>query len=141
MARHIHLQPHLSVEELERRYRRAADPVERSRWQLLWLLGRGQTATAVAETTGYSPYWIGQIAKRYNEHGPEGVADRRHQWPGGKPLLSEEQQEELRQALVGPAPDGGLWTPQAVAEWIGQRLGHPVRYQLGWDYLRRLKTR
>src|SRR5262249_7435078 len=141
MARHIHLPPHLSVEELERRYRRAADPVERSRWHLLWLLARGQTATAVAETTGYSAYWIGQIAKRYNEDGPEGVADRRHQWPGGKPLLSEEQQEELRQALAGPVPDRGHWTPQAVAEWIGQRLGRPVRYQLGWDYLRRLKTR
>src|SRR5262249_44982721 len=67
-------------------------------------------------------------------------ADRRHQWPGGKPLLTQEQQEELRQALAGPVPDGGHWTPQAVAEWIGQRLGHPVRYQLGWDYFRRPKT-
>jgi transposase len=32
----------------------------------LWQLARGQTATQIAETTGYSRYWIGQIAGRYN---------------------------------------------------------------------------
>jgi len=69
MARHIHLEAHLSVEELGRRYRRATDPVERSRWQMLWLLGQGQTAQQVAAVRGYSAYWIGQIAQRYNRQG------------------------------------------------------------------------
>lgn len=48
MARRIHLAEHLSVDELGQRYRRAGDPVERSRWQMLWLLGQGQTAQQVA---------------------------------------------------------------------------------------------
>ena len=78
MARRIHLQPHLSVAELERRYRSAHDPNERTWWQILWLLSQGHTAVAVARVTGYSAYWIGQIAKRYSTQGPQGMQNRRH---------------------------------------------------------------
>jgi len=68
MPRHIRLEPHLAVDELERRYRAAKEPHERSWYQILWLLSNGQTAREIAVSTGYSPYWIGQIAKRYNPH-------------------------------------------------------------------------
>src|SRR5258708_23043962 len=54
MARYLHLEPHLSVEELARRSRSTRDPVERSRWQLLWLLARGLMAKVIASLTGYS---------------------------------------------------------------------------------------
>src|SRR5260370_27668647 len=53
MARHIHLQPHLSVDDLERRYRAAKEPNERTWWQLLWLLAQGRTATELSAVTGY----------------------------------------------------------------------------------------
>lgn len=56
MPRHIRLQPYLTEHELRERYRLAHDPVERSRWQFLWLLTRGLTATAIARVTGYSAY-------------------------------------------------------------------------------------
>lgn len=78
MPRHIHLEPHLTNDDLEGRYRRTRDPVERSHWHFLWLLARGLTATAVARVTGYSAYWIGRIARRYNRDGPDGMRDRRH---------------------------------------------------------------
>jgi transposase len=61
MPRRIRLQPHLTDKELCGRYRRAADPVERSHWHFLWLLAGGMTATAVAAVTSNSAYWIGQI--------------------------------------------------------------------------------
>jgi transposase len=55
-------------------------------------------------------------------------------------MLSAEQQEELRQALAGPAPEGAKhWTCRAVAAWMAATLGHPVSVQRGWDYLQRLK--
>jgi hypothetical protein len=54
MSRRIHLATHLSVEDLERRYRAAHEPHERTWWQIRWLLARGQTATAIAESTGYT---------------------------------------------------------------------------------------
>ena len=77
MSRSIHLEPHLSADELALRYRRTPDPVERSHWHFLWLLARGFTAKAIAHITGYTAYWIGQIARRYNARGPNGVTDQR----------------------------------------------------------------
>lgn len=35
-----------------------------------------QPAREVAQSTGYSAYWIGQIAQRYNTEGSEGVVNR-----------------------------------------------------------------
>ena len=142
MARHIHLQPHLSISELEEDFRRTRDPIERSRWQFLWLLGRGFTATTIASVTGYSAYWIGQIARRYNDEGPDGVRDRRHRTKTGPPaLLSEDHQQELRDALTGPAPGGDRWCGRTVAAWIGERLRRRVPRQTGWRWLRRLGAR
>jgi transposase len=142
MARRIRLEPHLSEAELEQRYRQAKEGTVRGWWQILWLLSRGQTAKEIAQSTGYSRYWIGQLAKRYNTEGVAGMRDRRHTDSRRAPLaLSGEQMQELRLALQGPAPHGERWSGRVVAEWIGEKLGRPVRYQLGWDYLIRLGGR
>jgi transposase len=141
MARRIRLATHLSVEELEQRYRAAHEPHERTWWQIVWLLARGQTATRIAEITGYTRTWIGQIAKRYNTEGPAGMVNRQRTTSWRAPrMLSAEQQEEMRQAPSGPAPDGSKdWTCRAVADWMADKLGRPVQVQWGWDYLQRLK--
>src|SRR5258707_6739450 len=141
MARHIHLEPHLSLDELAQRYRSTKDPVERSRWHFLWLLARGLTAQVIAGMTGYSAYWIGRIARRYNECGPDGVKDQRHRARPGKLLLTAAQQDELLVALGGPAPRHDRWNGRTVAEWIAHCLKRPVCRQLGWPYLRRLGAR
>lgn len=138
----IQLAGHLSTDELARRYRQAKEPTERSWWQIVWLLSCGQTARAVAASTGYSAYWIGRVAHRYNAEGPDGMRNRRHTAGRRTPsLLTSAQREELRQALAGPAPDGERWTSRTVAAWMSQRLGHPVAKQRGWDYLQRLGAR
>src|SRR5712691_9580576 len=141
MGRHIHLATHLSVDDLEQRYRAAHEPHERSWWQMLWLLARGQTATAIADSTGYTRAWIGQIAKRYNAEGPAGMVNRQRTTSWRAPrMLSAAQQEELRAALAGDAPEGAKrWRARAVADWMAERLGRPVATQRGWDYLQRLK--
>src|SRR5260370_654291 len=114
MPRRIHLAPHLTEDELQKRYRAAADPVERSRWHFLWLLASGLTATAVAAMTGYSAYWIGQSARRYNRDGPDGVGDRRHSVRAQRPHLSDARLAELRHALAGPPPEGDRWCSIAL---------------------------
>jgi transposase len=143
MARRLHLATHLSVAELEQRYRAAHEPHERTWWQILWLLARGQLAKDIAESTGYTRTWIGQIAKRSNAEGPEGMVNRQHTTSWRAPrMLSAAQQEELRAALAGRAPDGGKhWSCRAVADWRSDKLGRPVQVQRGWDYLQRLKHR
>ena len=116
--------------------------MKRSRWHFLWLLARGLTAKLVASVTGYSAYWIVRIARRYNQHGPTGVKDLRHQSRPSVSLLSASQQDELAAALVaGPAPEGDRWCGRTVAAWIGQCLGRHVGRQLGWSYLRRVGAR
>ena len=141
MARRIRLATHLSVAELEQRYRAAHEPHERTWWQILWLLARGQLAKDIAASTGYTRTWIGQIAKRYNAEGPEGMINRQRTTSWRAPrMLSAAQQEDLRQLLAGPAPDGAKqWTCRAVADWMADTLGRPVALQRGWDYLQRLK--
>jgi transposase len=107
-----------------------------------WLVSRGQTAKAVADSTGYSAFWVGRIVRRYNEQGPDAMRNRRHTRVRQTPsLLSSAQLEDLRAALAGPAPDGARWSGRVVGEWIAARLGRPVRYQTGWAYLQRLKAR
>ncbi len=140
MPRHIRLEPHLAVDELERRYRAAKEPHERSWYQILWLLARSQTAREIAVSTGYSPYWIGQIAKRYNAEGPAGMTNRQSTHSHrAAPLLSAAQVAELAEAVRGPAPEGDKWLGRTVAAWISARLGRPVSVQLGWAYLVRLE--
>ena len=92
MPRRIRLHPYLTEQDLHERYRHARDPVERSRWQFLWLLAHGLTATAIARVTGQSAYWIGQIARRYNRAGPDAVRDQRRHTHAHHSLLTEEHQ-------------------------------------------------
>ena len=141
MARHIRIVPYLTDAELHERYRCARDPVERSRWHFLWLLAQGMTAVTVARATGYSAYWIGQIARRYNREGPDGVRDRRHAAQERRLLLAPEQRVGLCEALAEPHPAGDRWCGRTVAAWIAERIGRPVRRQTGWRYLRRLGAR
>lgn len=136
MPKRIQITHHLSIEALQQRYRAAKDTVEQSHFQILWLLSQGKTKQQVSETTGYSLYWIGQIAKRYNAGGADALGDRRHHNPGAKGLLSAEQQQEFQEALEQPPPDGGIWNSTKAAAWIGEKTGKKVYPQRGWDYLR-----
>jgi transposase len=138
MARRLRLPPHLTLTELEQRYRRADDPVARTQWQILWLLSSGTPTGEVARVTGYSINWVREIARRYREEGPAGIGDRRHTNPGAPPLLNREQQAQLRRALGGPSPDGGIWSCRSVATWMSQTVGRPVSVQRGWEWMRRL---
>lgn len=140
MPKRIGLEGHLSTEELGERYRESRDPVRRSHYQIVWLLSQGKSTREVMEATGYGRDWIQRLARRYNGGGPDGLGDRRRHNPGGggRALLDEEGKAQLRRALEGPAPDGGLWSGPKVAGWISERLGRAVGEQRGWEYLRRL---
>ena len=138
MPRRLTITPRLPVEELERRYRAARDPVARTHWQLVWLVAGGRSCAEAAAVVGYSVDWARTVLHRYTAEGPDGLGDRRHANVGAAPLLSPTQREQLRTALSGPAPDGGLWTCRKVADWIGAQLGRPVHEARGWEYLRRL---
>jgi transposase len=91
--------------------------------------------------TGYGRRWISTLVRRYNQEGLAGLGDRRHRNPGGPLRLTAAAQDRLHTALLGPAPDGGLWTGPKVAAWIAIETGQPAHPQLGWRYLVRLGFR
>jgi len=142
MPKKIKLEPHLSSEELEGRYRKASDPVLRSHYQIVWLISEGKSTSRVMEATGYSRGWIQQLARRYNADGPEVLGDRRHRNPGAREraLLDADQRRELSEALKKPPADGGTWNSRKVGEWIEDKSGKKIasKKQRGWEYLKRL---
>jgi len=127
-----------SQAEIAARSASASTDSERRRWQVLGLLAAGVQPDAIAAATGCRPRTIRQIAQRFREAGPEALVDGRQHSAGATPLLTPEQQDELRQALQQPPPTGGVWTGPKVAQWIAARIGKTVYRQRGWEYLRRL---
>ena len=76
MPKSLTLESHLSIEELKQRYRNSCDPVERSHYQIIWLLASGKTVKEVSSITSYSTKWIYHLASRYNQLGETGVSER-----------------------------------------------------------------
>src|SRR3954453_21057470 len=127
------LAAHLSPAELGQRYRAARSPIERSQLQIVWLLSRGRSEREVAQVTGYGRRWVGEVARRYDEGGPDGRGDRRRRNAGARPLLGAEDEAALRVALAEPPADGGLWTGPKGATGMGARprRGVPAETGLG----------
>jgi transposase len=138
MPKRLSIQTHLTLHELETRYRKAKDPVLRSHWQAIWLLAQGRASAQVAAITGYTINWVRTVARRYNHLGPAALEDRRHRNPGAAGLLLAAQRAALIAALEQPPPDGGVWTGPKAAAWMAATLGHRVHPQRGWEVLRRL---
>src|SRR3712207_8544509 len=90
---------------------------------MVWHFSRAKPPWEVAEWAGYTTKWVKEIYRRYEEQGVEGLGDRRHTNPGAakRALLSEEQQHELKQALLEPPAEGGMWSSSKVARWIERR--------------------
>lgn len=141
MPKRLSIHPHLSVEELEQRYRHAKDVTARSHYQILWLLSRGKTSEEVAVVTGYSRHWIYELVRSYNRLGAEAIGDLRRHNRGATPQLDDVQQANLWQVIQEPAPEGGLWNGRKVADYLSEVLGTPVSRQQGWVYLRQMELR
>ena len=140
MSRTLLLADHLPAEQVRARYRACRDATERAHWQVIYLKTQQRTADEIAAVVGYSAYWVRTLIHRYNDGGPEVLADRRHEHPGAAPMLGPEQQAALDAELAtGTAPDGGLWNGPKVARWIEEATGREhIHDQRGWEWLVRL---
>ena len=134
----LKLPPHLSSEEITQRYRSCTDGVEKTHWQIIWLLDQGQHVPAIAAELGYTETWVRTLVHRYIDQGSDGLQDRRRRNPGAPPLVSAAVRTELQARLVDPPDDGGLWSGPKVAAWLSQRLERPIAPQRAWEVLRSL---
>ena len=130
---------HLSVEELEARYRAARDVTEARHFQAIWLLAQGRTVLEVSEVLAFVPRWVTQLAARYNASGPAALGDRRRCNGRAASLLTPDLLAALAARVKAPPADGGLWSGPKVAAWMARHLGlakvHPQR---GWEALKRI---
>jgi transposase len=129
---------HLPPEEIAYRYRTCRTGVEKTHWQVLWLLTRPDqplSPARAAEQVGLTPVWVRALLRRWNAEGPAGLADRRKGSNGGRSKLSTERQIDLWDALQHTPPDGGLWTGPKVAAYVRDRWGIEVCPQTGWGWL------
>ena len=122
--------PHLPPEEIARRYRACRSGLEKTHWQVLWLLTRPDqplSPARAAQQVGLSSVWARELLKRWNAQGPEGLVDRRAATNGGRSKLTAEQHIDLWAALRKSPPDGGLWTGPKVAAHVRDGWGVIVR--------------
>ncbi len=138
MPKQTTIEPHLDLKELETRYRKAAEAVDRSQWHIIWLLAQKHKVAEVAAVTGYSQGWIRELARRFNRTGEQALGDKRRDLPGAVPLLSPQLQAELAEAVQQPHSDGGLWSGPKVTAWIEAKIGRTLRRQRGWQYLTKI---
>ena len=114
---------HLSVAELEARYRAARDVTEARHAQAIWLLARGRTVLEVAEVLAFAPRWVTRLAARYNALGPAALGDRRRHSGEAASLLGEEVLSASAERVKTPPEDGGLWSGPKAALWTARHLG------------------
>jgi len=121
------IEPHLSSDEPERRYRQAQNVIERSHYQTIWLLALGKTTQEVAEVRLWTEL-IYELVRSYNRSGPGMLGDHRHHNLWGILMMQQAQlwqalQESLPMVVCGPK----------VAAWMSE-LRRPVSAQR-WEYL------
>ena len=131
---------HLSVSELEQRYRTAEEATEARHTQAIWLLAQGRSVLDVADVLAFAPRWVEKLAARYNAQGSDALGDqRRHNGRAGS-VLTAAVLDALAERLRTPPEDGGRWTGAKVATWMAAQLGlakvHPQR---GWEALKRIR--
>jgi transposase len=130
---------HLSIEELEARYRAAQDATEARHDQAIWLLAQGRTFLEVAQVLAFVPRWVEELAARYNALGPAALGDQRRRNGRAASLLREDVLAALTERVRTPPDDGGLWSGAKVAAWMARHLGlERVHPQRGWEALKRI---
>jgi transposase len=129
MTKPITLKPHLTTEELKKRYRSCQKAQEKVRWHALYLISKGVVAAEAARRVGRASSWITSLARRYNEQGATSVERQKCEKPSHRSSIDEQLGRQLAKALEGAAPDGGLWTGvNRVTGWRQiERLGFTLQ--------------
>ena len=100
--------------ELWEGYQASTCAVERRRFQVLALLAEGRTRADVLAITRYSVPSYVDLVHRYNDHGLEGLQDRRHRNSGAPTLLSDAEVLLLAQTLRADYAQGIVWNGAQV---------------------------
>lgn len=141
MPKYLEIKAHLTVGELEKRYRQSKQITERNHYHIVWLMAQGRRVPEVAKITGYNAERVRQIVRGYNTEGPTSLRDKRRGRNGRPRLLSASQEALLQQEFEEAFARGEPYTGVQVARRMSEILERPVARMRGWDMLGRWQHR
>lgn len=127
---------HLTIDELQARYRDSEDATLARHYQVIWLLAQGRGCAEVGKLTSFAQRWVEQILARYNMFGPDSLGDLRRGNGAAATVLTQDVLDTLRERVKSPPDDGGVWTAKKVAAVMAIELGRDIAEQRGWEALR-----
>lgn len=128
----VHLEPHLTLAQLEERRETAPSTRERQRWAILCRLVQEPNILAVARELGVGDQQVRNVVRRYNDGGAEAMADPRQGRPLVKRrLLTPEQEADLRAWLARERPSNA-----ELRAWMAERCGREPDATSLWMYRR-----
>lgn len=137
----LRIEPHLTHEEIAKKYRGCKNAREKSYWHLIKLMtepNKARLVTEAAQLVGFCQNWARILVHRYNEEGPENFIDKRKNNQGREAFLSAKQQEQLKKILIEKRPpDGGLWTGPKVALWIEKKTKKRITAVGAWKWIKK----
>jgi transposase len=123
--------------ELRRRYEETDHAETRTRYQMVLLAQRGQTAPQIARLVLRSEDTVERVLKRFLAGGPDAVPRRTS--PGrGRTVTAAWEAELLRVIELDPHEVGqetANWTTELLAEYLGQQTGIQVSEETVRVYL------
>ncbi|QDV33459.1 helix-turn-helix domain-containing protein [Tautonia plasticadhaerens] len=135
----MHVEPHHTPEQLR-------ELTDRQRRASLWrrlravtLAVEGATAPTIAAALGCTERAVQKWVRRYNEEGPDALADRGGRGP--RPRVGSETAERLRARLdAGPTPADGVCTLRGpeVRRILREEFGVEPGRQATYDLLHRI---
>ena len=135
----MHIEPHQTAEELERIAARQPTPRLWRRFRAVILAEAGQSAAKIAAALGCTPRAVQKWTRRYNDGGPDALADRPGR--GGKPRLDPAEHDRLRARIeAGPTPGDGVcaFHNPDVRRILAAEFGVVLGEQAVYDLLHRL---
>ena len=137
MPKYLEVASHLSVGELETRYRQSKQITERNHYHIVWLMAQGRRVPEVAEIVGYNVERVRQIVRKYNVEGPASLTDKRAGRSGRPRLLSAREERDLQSEVEEAFAQGQPYTGVQVAQRMSELLGRTVYPARGWELLQR----
>jgi transposase len=120
----MHVHDHLPLDELQRLAKTITRKRVWLRYQALILALQGRSATVVAQALGCSVRAVQKWVARYNQGGPQALAERPH--TGRRPRLAGPELVRFQERLeAGPTPEDGICT------FYGRDLQRILEHEFG----------
>lgn len=139
----IELKLHHTKDELEQLYKKAKNPIERTRLHFLSIIrskNSKSTQLAISIKTAMKRVWMSltwsqDTIRRYNKLWLDWIIDARKNNKRPKIIETLEQEKLKEQINTWTSPDWWLWTWPKVALYLWEILDKKVSAVTGWKYL------